>query len=117
MIRRPPFFVSLLCLPLFRQHLAKDDCWADDGWMRSSGPRGCSLSQVSTTLEFCLGDISLGAGVALLRAMGQVDPEGNRPGFQRRKLSLAGRWMSMSLHSIDAISVVQAEPVTQASCI
>lgn len=53
-------------------------------------PGGCCLSQVST-LELCLGDISLGTGVAHLRAMGQVDPEGNRPGLQRRKLSLAGR--------------------------
>lgn len=80
-------------------------------------PGVCSLRQASTTLEFCLGDISQGAEVALLRAVGQVDPEGNRPGFQRRKLSLAGRRMSMSLHSIDATSVVEAEPVTQASCI
>lgn len=79
-------------------------------------PGGCSFSQVST-LELCLGDISLGTGVALLRAMGQVDPEGKRPGFQRRKLSLAGRQMSMCLHSNDATSAVEAEPVSRASCI
>lgn len=34
--------------------------------------------------ELCLRDIPPGTGIALLKAMGQVDPKGNRPGFQRR---------------------------------
>lgn len=55
----------------------------DDGWVGSAEPRSL-LFESDVYSELCLRDIHLGPGIALLKATGQVDPKGKRPGFQRR---------------------------------